>query len=318
MSRIAFAAVASFTLVAALPCAQTRAQNTASFVSGHGNDSNPCTLAAPCRSFQRAHDQTNSGGEVDVLDPAGYGPLVITKGISIVNDGVGTARIVGSAGGAGITISAPLGEAVNLRGLTIEGAGIGHNGIQSASALSLTIENCFIRHWTNRGLEFKPEGSSSLFVSNTLVADNGVRGIIVQNLPGSGALKVVLNRVQVTNHTSSAGITFDNEGNVSSSINAVVTDSIVAANGVGISVTNSSVGVGPNVLYVVRSVISNNDTGLSADGLANVIYLSESTVTGTVSSGIAQSGWSVTNNGSVQSAGDNTIFSNGPPIYNKK
>src|SRR5438034_6164872 len=101
MTRTTFTTVIGLVALAAiLPAAPVRAQNVASFVSGHGVDSNPCTLAAPCRSFQRAHDMTNANGEIDVLDPAGYGSLTITKAISIVNDGIGTARVIAPSGGA--------------------------------------------------------------------------------------------------------------------------------------------------------------------------------------------------------------------------
>jgi len=72
--------------------------NIRSFVSANGNDANPCTRALPCRTFQVAHDKTSTGGEVNTLDPAGYGTLVITKSISILNEG-GIGIFVISVGG---------------------------------------------------------------------------------------------------------------------------------------------------------------------------------------------------------------------------
>ena len=73
------------TLAAALPTASANAQNARSFVSGQGNDSNNCTLAAPCRTFAVAITRTNAGGEILVLNPAGYGAVTIDKSISIVS-----------------------------------------------------------------------------------------------------------------------------------------------------------------------------------------------------------------------------------------
>src|SRR5215472_3720025 len=78
---------AAFALVTLAGIAAAQAQSARSFVSGHGADTNNCALAAPCRSFQRAHDQTNSGGEIAVLDTAGYGSLIISKSITITNPG---------------------------------------------------------------------------------------------------------------------------------------------------------------------------------------------------------------------------------------
>src|SRR5262249_47177026 len=132
-------ATALFTL-AAFPAF---AQNHRSFVSSKGSDSNPCTLTAPCRFLQRAHDMTSANGEIDVLDTAGYGSLVITKSISIINDGTGTASLVAPPNGRGINVNAGSNGRVRLRGLTIDGVGAGGNvGIYFTSGLSLTIENC--------------------------------------------------------------------------------------------------------------------------------------------------------------------------------
>src|SRR5947199_4073101 len=105
-----------------LHVAPAHAQLSRTAVSAaRGNDANNCDVATPCRSFQRAHDQTNSDGEVTVLDPGGYGALTITKSISIVNDGVGEASILVSGDSTGITINAGAAAYINLRGITIQG-----------------------------------------------------------------------------------------------------------------------------------------------------------------------------------------------------
>ena len=119
------------------------------FVSGTGTDSGTCTRAAPCKTFAFALTQTAAGGEIDVLDPAGYGAVTITKAISIVNDGVGVAAIGVSSGNA-ITINAGANDSVHLRGLTIEGLGSGLSGILFNSGANLAIENCVIRNFAIR------------------------------------------------------------------------------------------------------------------------------------------------------------------------
>src|SRR5580698_9504359 len=90
------------------------------WVSGHGADAAGCgTPDSPCRSLQYAHDSAVvAGGEIDILDPAGYGAVTITKAVSIVNDGVGTAGVQSAAGDA-ITINAGSLDAVYLKGLNI-------------------------------------------------------------------------------------------------------------------------------------------------------------------------------------------------------
>src|SRR5262249_39951203 len=141
------------------------------FVSASGSDANLCSFASPCRSFQHAHDVVASGGEIDVLDPAGYGALTISKSISI--QGHGFAGISASSGIA-ITIGAGPTAKINLRGLLIDGAGSGDTGIRFSSGASLNVQDCLIRNFavngqgTGYGIAFSPNASSNLAVSNTV------------------------------------------------------------------------------------------------------------------------------------------------------
>jgi hypothetical protein len=88
-----------------------------------------CGVGSPCRTFAYALTQTNAGGEIAVLDTAGYGIVTINKALSIVNSGGVEAGIGVTSGGTAITINAGSADTVGLRGLTLEGAGIGQNGI---------------------------------------------------------------------------------------------------------------------------------------------------------------------------------------------
>src|SRR5215470_2236422 len=138
MKRIAL--LSATTLVATLASTDAYALSNRTFVSGTGNDANPCSLSAPCRSFAGAIAQTSPGGEVAVLDTAGYGQVTIGKAVSIVNEeGVEAGITVTS--GDGITITAGATDVVNLRGLTIVGAG-GFNGITFVSGGAMNIQNC--------------------------------------------------------------------------------------------------------------------------------------------------------------------------------
>jgi len=278
-----------------------------------GSDTNPCSRTAACRTLQHAHDMTNAGGEIDVLDTAGYGALTINKAISIVNDG-STASVLVPSGGIGITISSGASDAVSLRGLTIEGAGTGATGIQFNTGKSLTVDNCVIRHVTSEGLAFSPNATSDLAVSNTLASDNGDTGILVFPT-GSGTVTANFNRVKANNN-SFHGIAVDGD-NSTGTINATVSDSVVTHNGLRGFLAGSTAGQALVTLTVFRSVAANNETGLMATGAGAILRASESIVTG------SNFGWLATNSGVLLSAGDNTIegntnFQGAPTTYTKK
>jgi hypothetical protein len=115
MIKIASLSVAGALLALGLSAAPAQAGPNRTWVSGRGTDAGGCPVTAPCRTFAFALTQTAVGGEIDVLDPAGYGPVTITKSISIVNDGVGVAAI-GVESGNAITINAGAHDSVHLRG----------------------------------------------------------------------------------------------------------------------------------------------------------------------------------------------------------
>jgi hypothetical protein len=160
------------------------------FVSGTGTDSGTCARAAPRRTFAFALTQTAAGGEIGVLDPAGYDPVTITKAISIVNGG-GLAAIGASSGNA-ITINAGASDSVHLRGLTIDGFGAPATGILFNTGGNLTIANCVVRGFTST--------SSSFSVSNTIASNNsGGVGIFITPT-GSAAVTGVLSEVTANNN----------------------------------------------------------------------------------------------------------------------
>src|SRR5499427_9349319 len=142
MKRIAL--LSAVTLIATMGSTGAYALSNRTFVSGTGSDSNPCSLGAPCRSFAGALAQTSPGGEIAVLDTAGYGAVTITQAVSIVNEEEVEAGITATSGD-GITISAGATDVVNLRGLTLVGATGSVNGITFNSGGVLNIQNCVIR-----------------------------------------------------------------------------------------------------------------------------------------------------------------------------
>src|SRR5215467_12657748 len=117
-------------LLAAFSLAQ--AQATRTWVSGVGDDANPCSRTAPCKTFAGAISKTAPNGEIDVLDPGGFGAVTITKPIRIEADGVIAGVLV--SGTNGIVISAGPTDVIELRGLTFNGLGTGLAGIKVNSA----------------------------------------------------------------------------------------------------------------------------------------------------------------------------------------
>jgi len=300
MKHTSIIAAVGLALAVALMAIPAQAGNTRSFVSPTGVDTNPCTLAAPCRNFQAAHDATNAGGEIAVLGTAGYGALTINRAISIVNPGAFEAGIAVSSGLTGIIISALGTDAVSLRGLTIEGGGVGTNGIQFNTGQSLTIENCVVRNHTNNGIVFAPNASSDLIISETFIANNkGGNGIAV--IPsGSGKVTSVFNRVQADNNGD--GILVSSTSYSGTALNVTLSDSVTAGNsGDGLGISSSGTGFS---VMMFHSIAANNAVGLYAFGTNAVLRVGQSVVTGN------NLDWSTASGGAVLSYGDNKIDGN--------
>src|SRR6185295_19080130 len=150
MRRIASLAIAAGCFVPLLASAPASAQATRTWVSGVGDDVNPCSRTAPCKTFAGAISKTAAGGEINCLDPGGFGAVTIGKSLTISCEGL-TGGIVVS-GGNGINVNAGASDVVFLKGLDIEGLGmttgaIGLNGIKVNTAAAVHIEDCHIRNF---------------------------------------------------------------------------------------------------------------------------------------------------------------------------
>jgi hypothetical protein len=289
-------------LTLALHAAPAQALNTRSFISALGSDANPCTRPLPCRTLQTAHNNTNAGGEINMLDPAGYGAVIITKAISIVNDGVGSAGILVPAAGTGITINAGASDTINLRGLIIEGAGVGSNGIFFNSGKSLNITNCVVRGLTVSGIYFIPNTtgtSTNLAVSNSYFASSPTGMYVAPS--GSGTTLVALTQIEMHGNSNNGLAIYGGGG--TGKITAALTDSLSNYNNVGISVV-SDTGQAQTQLMMTRSVTTNNVSGIEVAGALALVRLAQSTVTGNTNGYVLASG------GSLVSYADNYIDGN--------
>jgi hypothetical protein len=168
----------------------TQAQASRTWISGVGDDMNPCSRTAPCKTLAGAISKTAVGGEIDVLDPAGAGTVIITKSITI--DGTGTLGGILAAQTTGITINITdpkdTAKSVRLRGISINGVGTGLNGINIVAANSVTVEDIVIDGFTGNGINV---AAGAAFIRRTSIRNNGV-GISVGSAGTAGIADVSL------------------------------------------------------------------------------------------------------------------------------
>ncbi len=273
------------------------AQATRTWVSGVGDDANPCSRTAPCKTFAGAISKTAAGGEISVLDPGGFGAVTITKSITIQG-----ADFVASSLAAGfnaIVIAAQSTDRVYLRNLTINGAGSGTNGIRILTAGRVTIEKCNIFNFTTSGIDIAPSGTqTNVAISDTTIRNNN--GFGVHSAPTAGGnVLLSLDNVRVTGTTGS-GVAGNGSGLfVDSGTSTDVVNSILSENGIGLFVRNAS------EVNLHGSAIFRNLTGISVgDAGGGTVRLFGSSVV-TNSNGISII------SGAVFSHGNNAIAGNG-------
>jgi hypothetical protein len=165
------------------------AQATRTWVSGVGDDANPCSRTAPCKTFAGAISKTAASGEISVLDPGGFGVVTITKAITINGDG--TLAGILNAGTTGIIVNAGVNDVVYIRNVSINGAGTGLNGIRFLAGKALHVEYCNIYGQGNNtagnghGIFANLTASgSNLFVKETNIKTCAVDGVAVQTTTG--------------------------------------------------------------------------------------------------------------------------------------
>src|SRR4051812_47777623 len=157
--------------------APARAQATRTWVSGVGDDVNPCSRTAPCKTFAGAISKTAAGGEINCLDPGGFGAVTINKSLVIDCHYTEGGAL---AGGNGIVVNLPAStDAVTIRGLDIFGVNPPSNGVRMIGLGTLQVEDCVIRRFnaaSSSGISFQPSGAGNLYVSNTTISQNGAVG----------------------------------------------------------------------------------------------------------------------------------------------
>jgi len=272
------------------------AQATRTWVSGVGDDANPCSRTAPCKTFAGAISKTASGGIIDVLDPGGFGAVTVTKSITI--ESIGNVGSILASGTNGVVVNALATDTVVLRGLSIDGAGttLGTNGVRFLNGGKLVIENCTIQNFSTNGIDFEPTASGAQLVLNDVTinsinnSSSNAAGVFIQS---SGAVGT-FNRVRITQNNYGLNIR-----NGSASIN----QSALSANSVN-NVRADSLGT---VKVNIDSTLLNDSPGTSI-----FAHISTTTVNLANSSIIGNgTGLAVLSSAVINSFGNNRLAGNG-------
>jgi hypothetical protein len=223
------------------------AQATRTWISGVGDDANPCSRTAPCKTFAGAISKTAAGGEINILDPGGFGSITITKSITL--DGGGTFTSILSSGTNGIVINSP-DVVVTLRHLSINGSGTGITGIKILASQKVQIEDCYLANFTQKGIEVVTTTTCAVIVNNTTI-HNADEAIAITNPSGT----VTINDCKIQ--------TVKNAGIHLLGGQATVCNSDISDCKTGVVVQAG------NTINLCNDVISNNETALEGPGKIN-------------------------------------------------
>jgi Right handed beta helix region len=240
------------------------AQATRTWVSGVGDDANPCSRTAPCKTFAGAISKTAAGGEINALDPGGFGAVTITKAITI--SGVGVTAGVLVSGTNGIVVAAGPTDRVTLEGLDIDGLAASPDGIKYTSGARLTVEDSQI-YGFGVGIDFESTtAGSKLTIDNTRIHDNTGDGVLVAPPSGVGGAAVLENDQLDGN---GCGVAVGVEG--------VATPTVTNC---GLASTETTPATGATVAVADSSISSNTGAGVLANGSGAKGILSTDLITG--------------------------------------
>jgi Right handed beta helix region len=261
LSRLALSALVVFA-VCVFFASLAHAQATRTWVSGVGDDVNPGSRTAPCKTFAGAISKTAPGGEINCLDPGGFGAVTITKAITI--DCLHTLGGVLAAGTNGVRVLAGGSDRIVLRGLDINGAGSGVNGILFTSGGSLHVENSVIYGMQN-GINIG--AGNEIYIKNTYIRNNSNIGVYIA---GSGGLvNAVIEKTTVENQT---------HGLYAAANTRVITRGSVYSGHSNIGIF--ALGGSPAEVNVDSCIVTNNGIGLYSSGAQAIIRVATSFITG--------------------------------------
>jgi len=259
-------------------------QATRTWVSGVGDDANPCSRTAPCKTFAGAISKTAAAGEIDVLDPGGFGAVTITKALTI--DGGGFTAGVLVSGTNAIVVNAAATDRVTLRNLDMNGLGNGLSAVKVLAAKSVRVEKSEIYGFTT-GVDIAPTGSTLAVVQDSAIHGNSGNGIWVHPpAGGTGALDV--RRTDVDDNGCGAVASSTTSGPAATDCGTTSTD---MAGRAALNIYDSSVS-------------SNNGVGVLSNGSKAVSRVGGDTIDYNVF------GLRALNGGQLVSFGDNRVSGN--------
>ena len=302
MPRTVIAILGGAAAALMLSAAPASAQATRTWVSGVGDDANPCSRTAPCKTFAGAISKTFINGEINCLDPGGFGTLSITKSITI--DCTGTYASILASGTTGVIINIAVStndphRSVRLRGLSINGAGssgsigtrTGLDGIRVNQAASVFVENTVISEFTQQGIEVNATAATNLTLDNVIIRNTDVSGIAL----ATAGVEVVasLNNVRIDGtpvglsaaNNVRANIRDVNLAHNTTGIQTSGVNNIINGDNVMISFASTGVlGSAGSTVRLSNSVITQNSTGLNANG-GSFVSMSGNSLTGNTTNG---------------------------------
>jgi hypothetical protein len=290
----------------ALATQSANAQASRTWVSGMGNDADPCSRSAPCKTFAGAISKTAPGGEIGALDPGGFGAVTITKSITIDGGGGQVASVLVS-GTNGIVVQAGANDVVTLRNIRINGiAGSqspGLNGIRFLSGAALHIENCTIFGFNQNAVDVSLNTASAarVFLTDTGLNHNGA-GITARNA-GAGTVFLALHRATL-NQNFGWGLRVDGSG--AGAVLAAVSDSLMAGNGTGL-LAQGGPALAATIQVTRSSVVHSISTGVASNGAGAFIFVSNTLMSGNATA------LSATGAGKLQTYKNNSIDANFAP-----
>jgi hypothetical protein len=267
----------------------TFGQATRTWVSGVGDDANPCSRTAPCKTFAGAISKTANGGEISVLDPGGFGAVTITKSITI--NGTGTLAGILAALVNGVIVNATANDTIILRDISINGALNGLNGIRFLAGKTLMVDHCWIYGFTGHGIDVAVSGTSALKVINSVFENITTDGIHMNST--AGQVNAMINNTEIMNCGG---------------------DAIEAANNVRAAVSNSRVFLDGNGIRTTgnNSLFNLDDLFISQVGIA--LQSSAASATRISDSIIAQNSTGISlNGGTIESFQGNSLIGNTTP-----
>ncbi|HEX5708042.1 MAG TPA: hypothetical protein VFX96_12145 [Pyrinomonadaceae bacterium] len=282
-----------------------QAQATRTWVSGVGDDVNPCSRTAPCKTYAGAISKTAANGEISTLDPGGFGAVTITKSIMIEGTkGQGYGSILASLT-TGVIVNDSLSATPNtavviLRNLSINGGGNGTNGIRFIAGKAVHVEDCQIAKFngaTGRGIsvELSNNASQIITIKDTFIKECAGEGIRIANSAGPVNAYIENTRVERCN----VGVV----GAATSVIN--MRNSYVGFNGTGAGATGIRVENAGSSINL-DNVFVQGHAGHGITATAGTVRIGRSTVTNNANGLNCAAGAT-----SIQSYGDNLLEGNG-------